>query len=290
MESSIVTALDLEFPPVALVWTDEKPEGAVQFKRGAYGCVVWLVTMAAKGKTAVCDADTCGCFGGAVGMGFGNQYVNVPGGMEGFCRFLSSGNDGWEQGRAIAEEMRPHIPDDFYDNYVHGERYFRSPEQVERFVEGLPMREIPARYVLCKPIDRVDRNREAPRVIVLFADPDQISALVVLANYSRGDNENVIIPYAAGCQTMGIYPYREGDAARPRAVVGLTDVTVRRYIRKQLGENLLTFAVPLALFDEMEANVPGSFLERPVWRELMEERRKARAASGRRRGRPDLTE
>ena len=35
--------------------------------------------------------------------------------------------------------------------------------------------------------------------------------MVVLANYDRGDNHNVIIPYAAGCQTIGIYPYQEAQ-------------------------------------------------------------------------------
>jgi hypothetical protein len=42
--------------------------------------------------------------------------------------------------------------------------------------------------------------------VVFFVDPEQLSALVILANYSRCDNQNVIMPYAAGCQTIGIYP------------------------------------------------------------------------------------
>jgi hypothetical protein len=96
---------------------------------------------------------------------------------------------------------------------------------------------------------------------------------VVLANYGRGDNENVTIPWAAGCQTLGIYPYREANAERPRAVVGLTDLSARVFIRKQLGDNLLSFAVPFALFREMEANVEGSFLQRPTWQELLAAKR-----------------
>ncbi len=106
-------------------------------------------------------------------------------------------------------------------------------------------------------------------MIVFFADPDQLSALVVLANYGRGDNENVIMPYAAGCQTIGIYPYREAEKERPRAVVGLTDLSARVYIQKQLGDNLMSFAMPFMLFQEMEANVTGSFLERHTWQELL---------------------
>jgi len=111
--------------------------------------------------------------------------------------------------------------------------------------------------------------KEKPQTIIFFANPDQLSALVVLANYGRENNDNVIIPYAAGCQTIGIYPYSEAKSVKPRAVIGLTDLSARVYIRKQLGDNLLTFAMPLALFLEMEQNVPGSFLERHTWQSLI---------------------
>jgi hypothetical protein len=52
-------------------------------------------------------------------------------------------------------------------------------------------------------------------------------------------------------------------------VVGLTDLSARLYLRKQLGGNLLSFAMPFALFREMEANVEGSFLQRHTWQELL---------------------
>ena len=115
----------------------------------------------------------------------------------------------------------------------------------------------------------MDPVHEKPEVVIFFADPDQLSALVVLANYGRGDNENVIIPYAAGCQTIGIYPFREAGTDRQRAVVGLTDLSARVHIRKQLGDHLMTFAMPLTMFEEMEDNVAGSFLERPTWMTLV---------------------
>ncbi len=95
---------------------------------------------------------------------------------------------------------------------------------------------------------------------------------MVLANYGRGDNENVIIPFAAGCQTIGIYPFREASADRQRAVDGLTDLSARVHIRKQLGDHFMTVALPLAMFEEMEDNVSGSFLERPTWQSLMKKK------------------
>jgi len=269
MESKISAAVALKHNPVALIWSNEKPAEVVQFKEGKWGCIMWLAASAAKGKTAVCDRKTFGCFGGGVGMGFGNQYKNFPGGEECFCHFLSSGNDQWEQGRQTADQVKPFLTKESHDNFVHGERYMQSPQQVKKFIECLPITDIPATYVVFKPLPEVAANQEKPQVVVFFADPDQLAALVVLANYGRGDNQNVIMPYAAGCQTIGIYPYQEAQAEKPRAVVGLTDLSARVYIRKQLGDNLMTFALPFALFEELEANVAGSFLQRPTWQSLV---------------------
>jgi uncharacterized protein (DUF169 family) len=272
MESTIAKAIQLKYQPVALLWSNEKPQGAMQFQEGKWGCVMWLAAHAAKGKTAVADIKTFGCFGGGVGLGFGNQYKNFPGSEEGFCHFLSTGNADRKGGMEIAEKIKPYMTKESYDNFLYGERYVKSPKLVEKFVKALPLTEIPATYVVFQPLDTVDTKKEKPQTIIFFVNPDQLSTLVVLANFGRGDNENVIIPYAAGCQTIGIYPYREAKSAKPRAVVGLTDLSARIYIRKQLGDaNLMTFSAPFAFFEEMEQNVSGSFLERPTWQSLLSE-------------------
>ncbi len=266
--SKIANALHLQFPPVALSWTDEKPAGARQFQEGKWGCVMWLLAHAARGKAAACDIKTFGCPGAGVGLGFGNQYRNFAGGETGFCHFLSSGNASRPGGMAIAEQIKPYLRPEAYDNFLNGERYKQTPALVERFIADLPITEIPAAYVVFQPLAEIAPGRKKPQIVIFFAHPDQLSALVVLANYDREGNENVIIPFGAGCQTVGIYPYREAQTAKPRAVVGLTDISARVYIRKQLGENLLSFAVPYSRYEEMEANVAGSFLERNTWREL----------------------
>jgi uncharacterized protein (DUF169 family) len=273
MESKIANAIALSYQPVALIWSDEKPAEAMQFKEGKWGCIMWLAAHAAKGKAAACDRKTFGCFGGGVGMGFGDQYVNFPGGKDCFCHFLSSGNAQWEQGRQASEKVKPFLRKEAYDNFVSGERYLKTPQQVQQFIENLPITDIPAEYVIFKPLADVDLPQETPQVIVFFADPDQLSALVVLANYDRQDNLNAIIPYAAGCQTIGIYPYEEAQAEKQRAVVGLTDLSARVSIRRQLEDHLMTFAVPLAMFEEMENNVADSFLDRPTWQDLRKTKR-----------------
>lgn len=272
MESLIAKAMQLKYQPVALLWSDEKPADAMQFAEGKWGCVMWLAVHAAKGKTAVADVKTFGCFGGGVGLGFGNQYKNFPGGEEGFCHFLSEGNANRQGGEELAEKIKPFMTPESHDNFLHGERYIKSPALVEKFIKALPLNEIPKKFVVFQPLSDVDPAKEKPQTIIFFVNPDQLSALVVLANYGRGDNENVIIPYAAGCQTIGIYPYREAKSKTPRAVVGLTDLSARVYVRRQLGDpHFMTFSVPFAFFEEMEQNVSGSFLERHTWQSLLSE-------------------
>jgi hypothetical protein len=229
---------------------------------------MWMLARAAKGQRAVCGRPTFGCFGGGVGLGFGEQYKNFPGGEDCFCHFLSVGNAQWAEGRRTAEQVKPFMRAEAFDHFMHGERYMQSPEQVRAFIDGLPITDIPGTYVRFEPLAGVDEAIDDIQVIVMLADPDQLAALTILANYGRSDNENVVMPFAAGCQTIGIYPYREARREIPRAVVGLTDISARVYIRQQLGANLMTFTIPLKMFKEMEDNVRGSFLERPVWRKL----------------------
>lgn len=267
MDSAIARALKMRFHPVALLLSDDKPDGAVQFSEGKWGCVMWLLASAAKGKAAAADRSTFGCFGGGVGLGFGNQYERWPGGIECFYEFLSTGSAGAEEARKDASGQ-PFLRRGALEEYVHGERYVKTPELTRKFVDALPMIDVPSRYVVFKPLGEVGES-ERPEVVIFFVDPDRLSALVVLANYARDDNENVIIPYAAGCQTIGIYAFREARSPRPRAVVGLTDLSARKYIAKQLGPGLMTFAMPFALFEEMESNVAGSFLECDTWRSLV---------------------
>ncbi len=271
MKSLIARKLRLRFLPVVLTWEESRPADAAEFTEGKWGCVMWMLARAARGKIAACGRKTFGCFGGGVGLGFGDVYKQFPGGEECFCHFLSIGNAQWETGRKLAESVQPHMTKEAYDHFMQGERYMKSPAQVKSFIRGLPITDIPVPYVVFQPLEAL-ADDAAGKVVIFFADPDQLSALVILANYGRETNENVIIPYAAGCQTIGIYPYREADQELPRAVVGLTDISARTYIRQQLGGDLMTFAVPMKMFAEMESNVEGSFLERPVWQKLVDQK------------------
>lgn len=67
---------------------------------------------------------------------------------------------------------------------------------------------------------------EIPEIVVFLVNLTS-SALVVLANYRREANDNVIIPFAAGCCTIGVIPFNENKSENPKAVIELADITIR---------------------------------------------------------------
>ncbi len=269
MDNKLVKALRLKTHPVALVWTDKKPATAIEFAPDKWGCLMYHLVAAAKGRTAVIGRDTYGCVGGGVGMGFGNCYREFPGGCDGFYRFLSDGNAKDEQGKAIAEGIATSGNAEMADDFLHGECYLKNPESAKCFVENMPMQDIPADYVVLKPLEETDLETENVRSITMLVDTDQLSALVVLANHEHPERENVAIPFAAGCQIIGVFMYREMDSNTPRGLVGLTDLSARKNVRRVLGKDVMSFSMTPAMYQELEANVESSFLTRQTWKSLV---------------------
>ena len=269
MQSKIAPAIGILHEPVAILFSNDKPQNARQFQEGKWGCVMFMLGAAVNGDIAVFDRKTFGCQGGGVGLGFGNQYQNFPGGEDCFCHFLSNGNDQWEKGRQAAETVKPYLRPEAFDHFLHGERYVKSPELVKEFIRSLPIVDIPYEYVVFKPLKLVDPVLEKPEVIIFLGDMNQIAALTILANYHRGTGDSVIYPWAAGCQSIGIYAFHEAASETPRAVLGLNDISARLTLKRVLKDDMMSFAAPYSLFLEMETNVEGSFLERPTWRTLI---------------------
>lgn len=269
MKSKIAASIGLKTHPVAIVWADDAPQGAAQFKPGSWGCVVSLMAaVAAKGRTGVFDRETYGCWGGGVGLGFGNRYESFPGGLEGFYGFLADGNQRSESGRKIGEGMAQAGAAQLSADFLLGERYVKDAACTKAFVQSIPIRDIPAKYLIAKPLEELDPEQDKAQSVTLFVEPDALSALVILANYTHPERENVAIPWAAGCQVMGIFAYQELEREHPRALVGLTDISARRSVRASLGKNVLSFTMPWPIFLEMEDHVEGSFLERETWHAL----------------------
>lgn len=269
MDSRIATALKVPVPPIATLLVDEAPEGAMQFTPGRWGCVMWLAAAAFKGRTAVADEQTFGCLGGGTGLGFGNQYLNWPGGVECFHRFLADGNDGWAHGREVAEQIRGTMRPESFEHFVHGERYLKDPDVTREFLASLPVTRIDRRYVVFLPLADLDTRAPAPLAVHFLVDADRLAALVALANHRGAASGSVAVPWGAGCQSLGIHVMKAATRTPPHAVLGLVDLAVRDHFNRQFGRGLLTFSIPFAMFQRMEEDVQGSFLELPAWQKLI---------------------
>lgn len=237
MYSEIAKRLKLKYSPIAILSTSEKPQGALEFTEGRWGCIVAMLTAAAKGRRAVFSRSTFGCEGGGIGLGFVNQC------SEGMEYFLSTGKEGCFEGEAIK----------------------KTPESAKNLIESvISINIIPEQYVVFAPLIEVDATKDEPKVVVFYVNPDQLTALVVLANYARPSIDNVVIPATSSCQAICRIPWGEVSQEHQRAVVGMMDIKIRPLI----DADLLSFSVPYAMFKEMEENIPGSFLDKHEWNKV----------------------
>ncbi len=126
------------------------------------------------------------------------------------------------------------------------------------FALNSPFRSLEA---MIMDIPDVIEERDEPLVIIFFAPPDVLSGLFTLANYDEREPDNVIAPFGAGCGTIVHHPCRELTSDRPRAVMGMFDVSARPCV----PPNVLSFAVPWPKFVRMVDNMEESFLITKSW-------------------------
>jgi len=236
--------------PVAVILTNDRPEDGLHFKDNRMGGCVGSMLVAASKKTRVAffDRNSYSCPGGGTGLGFGDRYGNFP-----IDCLLSTGNQEMaaQMGRAgsIMEE---------------GERFYKNPELARNWVNSVPMTDVATEYVVFKPWELLTEQDE-PELIIFFVNPDQLSALVVMADYNRGVSQSVIAPFCAACQSI-LFGYAEAKQEHPRGIIGFFDISQRLSVDR----DILSFTAPFALFKEMESNVEDSFLTKHAWQKLQE--------------------
>jgi hypothetical protein len=105
------------------------------------------------------------------------------------------------------------------------------------------------------------------KTITFYVNPDQLSALVLGAQYSSApsDPPPVIAPFGSGC--MELVPLFE-DLDIPQAMIGATDIAMRQHIPPEV----LAFTVTKPMFKQLCELDERSFLYKPFWKNLMKAR------------------
>lgn len=231
MESRIAKHISLQNCPVAVLWADEMPKGAIHFQEGKWGCVVALIKAASQGKTACASNAATVCQGGKAGLGF-QGYEH--GGIE---YFLSTGN-----------EKMP-----------RSEYYKKTPELARIFTDTIPRVE-PKPYLVFKPLSMVEAE-EKPECIIFLVNADQLSGIVTLANYDQETQDNVQLRFASGCGQAVLYPLAAEAAGKKNCYIGLTDPSARKVI----GKEILSISIPYSRYVEMEQEADGCFFATDTW-------------------------
>lgn len=273
MKSKIESYLNLDLNPVAIIWSNDKPEKALQFKQGKYACAMRLVAAAAKGRTAVLDANTSGCVTAASAFGFGRFEDKWQLDMDYYYGFLSCGM----KDKGIDDDLKELInaaakqgsaPQNMVHLLLEGEGYKKNRELVKEHVQSWPIFQIKEKYVVFKPLKDVDPDHETPVQIVFFANTNQLSALIILASCSTGKSDMVKVGGGSACQDVGLFAYQESQEKNPRAILGFKDIFARNNLKKTIGQDKMTLTVPMKLFETMEQDVDDSLLVRDTWKEL----------------------
>jgi len=218
--------------PICFYYTDQEGRADLAKPAAGHQCFIGALAKVRKGQSLCFDVNAIGCFGGKRYVGFTEKI------MPRFEYFLSCGIPG----------------------KLEGERYKKSPEMVKEMMKYMPAFKAPARFIVFKRWDMLEAADE-PAVVIFFAKPDVISGIFTLANYDEVEQDGVVTPFGAGCSTIVMYPYLEQETERPRAVLGMFDVSARPFVPKED----LTLAVPMNKFERMIENMDESFLITSSW-------------------------
>jgi uncharacterized protein (DUF169 family) len=221
--------------PITYYYTDEPGNVTIVPSTGKWNCIICQLQKVRSGESLAFSAESVKCGGAKRYLGFAEKI------RPNFEYFLSCG----------------------IENQMEGERYIRTPELVLELMKKQKKLIIPGKYIVFKRWDHLDET-DNPDVAVFFATPDILSGLFTLANYDQAEPDSTITPFAAGCGSLVYFPYIEKDSLRPRAVIGMFDVSARPCV----PEGVLTFSVPINKFTKMISYMDESFLITGSWKKV----------------------
>jgi hypothetical protein len=268
MKSTVVEHLEPRFEPVALIWSDQMPDEALQFKEGRFGCILHLFAEASR---RVCVAggsrETIVCPGGRAALGFGVDFVESEDRLDHYAATFSKGLASARDQEAHRERMESVRPS-WRPLYEFGERRHCSFEIAREWLSScLPRYDIPHRYVLFKPLCDADPE-ENVRSVTFFVDPLELAGLITLAGSVVEGVDPVHVPQGADCFRIGCFAYDQYAPERPRAVLGMLDVDGREIMHRKFRDDTVSLTIPMPLFELMEREAGDSILQLPAWRKL----------------------
>jgi uncharacterized protein (DUF169 family) len=228
--------LGLKYEPVGIYFEDKMPDEAVSFKNKGNGCIAPLIFKAASGKTVAIDINSTGFPCSAFYLGY-QEWI-----FPGIENFLSAGPF---PGREC-------------------ERLIDSAETAKEYVKSFVPQNINKKVMVFKPIK--GDNGCKPEAVILFVNPDQLSALTYLAHFDKpGAQDRVVAQLASACASMVTMPLRFAREEKLTAFWGLQDISCRT----SFPSNILSFSLPVKFFELIGSFIPESFIMTERWEKVL---------------------
>ncbi len=100
-------------------------------------------------------------------------------------------------------------------------------------------------------------------MVLVFANADQISALVTMLGSHNGEALNTLAPFGAACHSI-VYAVDQMEKEKPKAIMGLFDISQRR---EALADSL-SLTMPYALWAGLSDDLDKSCLTTHAWKEI----------------------
>jgi len=246
MDKKLAEMLHLELEPVGIFFGNTAAKSELEADSSKRNCVIPFVMAAAKGKITSMDEAGCTCPGGAVGACFGDGFTRLNPNIH---IMLSQG-----LGDKAPEGARPMLRE--------GERFFCDADKAMKWRQSMPFSEKAYPRVVFAPLSRWNEIG-TPDLVYIFANADQISALVTMQGFYNGRALNTLAPFGAACHSI-VYAAEQMEKEEPFAIMGLFDISQRSAALK----NYLSMTVPYKLWENMVRGVDTSCLTTHSWKNI----------------------
>jgi hypothetical protein len=253
MSQTLSDSLHLDRAPVGIYFANETIVCDLNASPERRNCVIPLLLASADGQIVSMNEKSCNCPGGAVGCCFGDGFARLRPDIH---KMLSQG---------YGEEAPPHLA----PRMKEGERFFCDAQTGLKWREALPLSEKAYPRIVFASLNKW-AICGTPDLVFVFANPDQISALVTLLGFHNGRSINTVAPFGAACQSI-LFAAEQMDRDDPLAVMGLFDISQRTAALS----GYLSMTMPYVLWEKMTRDSDKNCLTTHSWK-VIENRMKRR--------------
>ncbi len=246
MDQKLVEMLHLELEPVGIFFGNTTADCDFAASPEKRNCVISFVTAAAKGTVVSIDEAGCTCPGGAVGACFGDGFTRLNPNIH---KMLSQG-------------LGDKAPADAPPMLKEGERFFCNADVAMKWRQSMPFSEKAYPRIVFAPRSKWGQIG-TPDLVFLFANPDQLAALVTMQGFRNGKANNTLAPFGAACHSI-VYGAQQLEQEEPHAIMGLFDISQRNNALK----NYLSMTMPYRLWQAMAEDLETSCLTTHSWKNI----------------------